>query len=63
MKNTGGLEKKQQENELAYSKKYKTERRMEGRGTRDIVKWNQMTTLRFQTGVNQTSPASNIYII
>ena len=31
-----------------------------GRGTREeITKWNQMTALRFQTGVrHQTSPAS-----
>ena len=31
-----------------------------GRGTREeIAKWNQMTALRFQTGVtHQTSPAS-----
>ena len=43
------------------AEKDKSERAMGvGRGTRhEIVKWNQMTALRFQTGGrHQTSPAS-----
>ena len=52
---------KVQENEPAGRKKGKTERVIGlGRRTKEeIVKWNQMTVLRFQTGGrHQTSPAS-----
>ena len=54
--------KKSLETGPAGRKKDKTERVTGlGRGTRqEIVKWNQMTDLRFQTGGgHQTSPASH----
>ena len=61
-KNTGRIfwKKFMRMNQQA-EKKDKTERVIElGRRTREeIVKWNQMTALRFQTGGrDQTSPAS-----